>query len=227
MVGHNESWEPGGSPQEEKSKGGCLKYGAIGCLVIAVLIVIGGFFAYRATMKFVLGVTEEYTSAQSTDLPAVYASEKEINAVLDRVRLFIETLYEDTNPSPLILDSRDINILINNHPDWEKLADKAYVAIEGDLVKGEISIPLGKISSIFEGRYLNGLAAIRVSLEEGRPILVIDSMEVGGKELPREFMSTLRTQNLWEETDDTGMDEVLEKLESITVRDGNLIFTPK
>lgn len=228
MDGQNTNWEQGGSSQGEKSKDGCLKYGAIGCLVIVVLMIIGGYFAYKFTRKFVSKVTEEYTSVQPMDLPAVVASETEIHDILERVRLFTESLHEDNKPSPLVLASRDINILINKHPDWKKLAGIAYVTIEGDQVKGEISIPLGEISSMFEGRYLNGLAVIRISMEEGQPLLVIDSVEVAGKKLPDEFMRTLRNQNLWKESNtDTGINEVMEKLESIIVRDGNLIISPK
>ena len=45
--------------------------------------------------------------------------------------------------------------------------------------------------------------------------MVIDSVEVGGKELPGEFMSGLRTQNMWEESyKNPETHAVLEKLES-------------
>jgi hypothetical protein len=232
MSGQNENWEgysTGHDPQQmQESKGGCWKYGAIGCLVILFLMIIGGFIAYRVTMKFVSEVTEEYTSDFPMDLPAVAASETEINSVLERVGIFGNTLHEEKNPSPLVLNSRDINILINNHPDWKNLEGLANVTIEGDQLKGKISIPLEEFSSVFEGKYLNGEAVIRVGMEKGTPFLVIDSVEVGGKELPGEFMSGLRTQNMWEESyKNPETHAVLEKLESIVVRDGKLVISPK
>lgn len=231
MTEYNENWEApstGGSFQEEKSRDGCWKYGAIGCLVILFLMVIGGFIAYRVTMKFVAEVTEDYTSDYPMEMPVVNASRTEINSVLDRVEMFANDLDDDKNTPPLVLNSQDINILINNHPDWENLGNIANVTIEGDQVKGKISIPLGEFSNILEGKYLNGEAVFRVGMDEGIPYLVIDSVEVGGKELPGEFMSGLRTQNMWEESyKNPETHDVLEKLESIIVKDGNLILIPK
>ena len=231
MAGQNESWEAtstGGPHQVEKKGSGCWKWGAIGCLAVLFLLVIGGFIAYRVTMKFVSEVTEEYTSLEPMELPAVNASRTEINDVMERVRMFTSNLDEEKDPAPLILNSQDINILINNHPDWKNLAGLANVTIEGNQVKGKISIPLGEISSIFEGRYLNGEAVIRVGMTEGIPFLVIDSVEVGGKELPEDFMRELQKQNMWQRSNNNpGVNEVIEKLESISVRDGMMVITPK
>jgi len=218
----------GGAPHQQKSRSGCWKYGAIGCLVIILLVIIGGFFAFKGIKGLLSEMTEKYTSVESMDLPSVEASAEEVAAILDRVRSFTNALKGDDRPAPLTLTSRDINILINDHPKWKELSGRAYVTIEGDQVKGEISIPLGEIGEMFEGRFLNGSAFFRVGMESGRLLLFLDSAEVAGEPLPEEIMNVMREQNLAEETNKRpDMVEVLKKLESITVQDGSLIISPK
>ena len=218
----------GGSPQQQKSRSGCWKYGAIGCLVIVLLAIIGSYFAYKGIKGFLSEMNDKYTSVEPIDLPTVDASAEEVTAVLDRVRSFTNALKEDDVPAPFTLTSREINILINNHPKWKELSGSAYVTIEEEQVKGEISIPLGEIGKMFEGKFLNGSAIFRIGMESGRLLLFLDSAEVGGETLPEEIMNAMRERNLAEETNKRpDIVEVLKKLESITVKDGSLIITPK
>ena len=215
-------------PQQQKSRGGCWKYGGIGCLVIIILAIIGGYFAFQYFKGIVSEMTEKYTSVEPMELPAVDASAEEIAATLDRMDSFSNALEGDDNPEPLTLTSQDINVLINNYPAWKDLSGKVFVTIEGDQVKGDISIPLDEIGKMFEGKYLNGFAIFRISMESGQLSLFIDSAEVGGEALPEEIMTALKAENLAKNADEQpNMAKVLNKLESITVEDGTLIITPK
>lgn len=215
------------SQQPKNQSRGYLKYVAIGCAVVILLIAVGGFFVYKGIKSFLSGVSEKYTSDQPMVLPTVDASEDEALAIMDRVEVFTDALNRNASPSPLILNSRDINVLVNNHPKWVKLAGKAYMTIDGERIKGQISIPLDEVGNLFEGRYLNGSAVFRFGMSSGRLLAFIDSIEVGGKPIPEEFMGTIRAQNFAEKAnEDPDVIAVLEKLESITIRDGSLVVTP-
>lgn len=207
---------------------GCGKYIAIGCISVLLLAAIGGFSAYLGIKGFISGMTEKYTYTTPLELPSVDVSEDEAEAVLERVATFTKALKQDGHPSPLMLTSRDINILIDRHPDWTYMAGKVYVTIEDDRIHGQTSIPLDDFGGMFKGRYLNGSAVFRLDMTAGRLLVFIDSVEIGGKALPEEVMSTLRATNL---ADDTNMDPdaaaILQKLDSITVRDGSLSIVAK
>lgn len=215
------------SQQPKNQSRGILKYVAIGCAVVILLVGVGGFFAYKGIKSFLSGVSEKYTSAQPMALPTVDASEDEALSVMDRVEAFTDALDRNASPSPLILTSRDINVLISNHPKWKKMAGKAYMTIDGERIKGQISIPLNEIGNLFEGRYLNGSAVFRLGMSSGRLLAFIDSIEVGGNPLPEEFMGTIRAQNFAETAnEDPDIIAVLEKLESISIRDDSIVITP-
>lgn len=81
---------------------------------------------------------------------------------------------------------------------------------------------------MFEGRYLNALATFRLELAAGRLAIFIDSAEVAGQPLPEEIMSALRAKNLAEKANqDPKAVAILDQLESVAVKDGNLTIVPK
>ncbi len=225
---YEQSYSNGGFQHPQEKKSGCLKYTAIGCAVVLLLAIVGGYFAYRGIKGLVSRLTEEYTSAQPIELPVIEFTEAEASAVMDRVKSFTDAINQNVSTQPLVLTSREINILINDHPDWKKLAGKVFVDIEGDRIKGQISLPLGEAGSMFEGRYSNGSAVFNISMQSDRLLLFLDSATVGDKSIPDEIMNSIRSRNLAEDAyKNPDVAPVLEKIESITVRDGNLIIVPK
>ncbi len=204
------------------------KYIAIGCAGVTLLAAIGGFFIYRGMKGFISGMADKYTYTTPLELPSVDVPNEEAEAVLERVAIFTEALRQNSQPSALMLTSQDINVLIQRHPDWTHLAGKVYVTIEEDRILGQTSIPLGDFGAMFEGRYLNGSAVFRLDMSAGRLLVFIDSVEVGGETLPEEVMSVLRVKNLAEDVNqDPEAAAIIQKLDSITVRDGSLTIVPK
>ncbi len=64
-----------------------------------------------------------------------------------------------TASEPLVLSSDDLNALIEDKPEMK---GKIYVTVEGDEVKGRVSIPLGELGlPMVKGRYLNGKADLK------------------------------------------------------------------
>ena len=221
-----------GKDPEKSGKG---KYIALGCLFASVLLIVGGFFAYRGIMKVVTDLAEEYTDLQPRTLPQVQVSESVAEATVARVDEFEEAVEEGNATQPFYLTSEEINQLIYHHPRWKALAGRVYVTIENDRVKGEvsipldeISIPLGEVGEFLKDRYLNGSAVFNIILTGGRLLIFVDSVEVKGKPLPEELMQHLRSENLAKEVEnDEELRAFIEKLESITVEDGRLRIVPK
>ena len=82
-----------------------------------------------------------------------------------------------------MLTSDDLNALIEENPEFKGMV---YVKVEGDEVKGQVSIPLDKLDfGMVRGRYLNGEADFKASLSDGVLIVTIESVEVNGQESSR------------------------------------------
>jgi len=211
----------------KKSNAG--KYIAIGCLSIIVLAAVGGYLAYRGIKGVIVRVADQYTSTEPLQLPEVDVTDEQASTLLERVSTFTQELDAgDGTPPALTLTARDINTLIERHPEWSEVSDKLRVSIEGDRIHGQTSIPLGGISSMLEGRYLNALAVFRLELSAGRLAVYLDSAEVGGNVLPEELMGPLRAENLAEKVNqDPDVAAILDKLQSVTIQNGTLSIVPK
>jgi hypothetical protein len=210
-------------PEAARKQHGCFFYGCIIASILALLFVILmaviGFFSYR----FVSQLVQDYTASAPRELPKVEMPEGERKALKDRVEAFRKAVNEGTPTDTLILTSDDINALLEEEPD---LKGKFYVKIEGDEVKGQVSIPLEKIGlSMVRGRYLNGEADVKASLKDGILIVTLDALEVNGKKVPEEIMKGIRQENLAKDAyKDVKTSEMLRKIESLEIKDGKIIL---
>lgn len=200
--------------------GNCFLYGC----GAAVLLGIGGVIITAVILKRAFDeFKENFTADSAVVLPRVDDNPDTI-ARLDEWRKVIES---DGEASALTLTQDDLNVLIQHHPDFEALKESVYVTIEGDTVKGDMSFPLDAIPG-FSGRYFNGSATFDVSLEDDRVYLYVLGASVKGEEVPEEGLAGVRTTNLAEDFNrDPNMQEALEHVESITVKDGTVTIVPK
>jgi hypothetical protein len=141
----------------------------------------------------------------------------------DRVKAFREAVDAGTAIEPLVLSGDDLNALIDDNAEAKGMI---YVTIEKDELKGRISIPLDKLGlPMVKGRYLNGEADLKASLFDGELIVHIDAIEVNGKKPPEQIMTDLRKQNIAKDfTKDARNAAMLRKLESLEIKDGNIIL---
>ena len=184
---------------------------------------VGGGIAVFMLYRYAVNTALPYTDTAPTPLPKVEMPPEEEKELHARVDAFREALDSGKPSEPLVLDSDDINVLIADNPD---MRDKVHVDVEGDKVNGQVSFPLEGIGlPAFKGRYLNGKATLKVSLEDGFLRVTLDALEVKGKPVPASFIDQLRTKNLAE---DVGRNpenaEAIRKLESIKVVDGKVIL---
>jgi hypothetical protein len=203
---------------------GCFFYGCIIASVMAVLLMVavgtGFYFLYRTLGRLV----EEYTATASRELPTVEMQPEQRQTLKERVEGFRKAIDAGTPTEPLVLTGDDLNALIEENPD---LKGRIYVAVEGDKLKGQVSIPLESLGlPMFRGRYLNGEADLKASLINGVPLVTLESIEVNGKPLPEGLMSQLRQQNLAKDAYKNPKDaEQIRKLESLEIKDGKIVIT--
>ena len=171
-----------------------------------------------------------FSESRPAPLPAVQMSPAEIEQVQRRYEDFMDAVRGGRHTPPLILTGDDINALIASDRDLRPLKGKVYVTIEGERLKGQVSVPLTDLglSVLFRSRYLNGTGTFLVSLRHGVLLLSPDVIVVKGKPLPSLYLDQLRRRNLAQHVEDNPRVSIaLDKLESIEVKDGKLIVTPK
>lgn len=209
------------SEQPVKKGRGCFFYG---CLTLVLLVLVAALGLYFGTRYVVNQMVAKYTEASPMALPKVDASPTEISALQERVKAFKTAIAEGKQAEPLALTEREVNALIAGDADFSGLKDKIYVSLEGNQVKGQVSIPLDKFPiGKVKGRYLNGSAVFNVSMDNGVLIVTMQSLEVKGNPVPEQVMAGLRQQNMAQEAyKDARQAEVLRKLESVAIRDGRL-----
>ena len=212
--------DPATLPPVRKGRG-CLFYG---CLTGLVLLLIAGLLAFF-TVRYVRNRIADYTDAAPMTLPKVEMGETESRQLKERVKAFGDAMEKGQPTEPLVLSERDVNALIANQAAAKELADKFYVSLEGNQVKGRVSIPLPNLGWFTKGRYLNGDGAFNVSLEKGVLVVTAREVRVKGRPLPDAIMDGLRQQNLAEEVGkDPKNADAIRMLGSIQVQDGQAII---
>jgi hypothetical protein len=202
---------------------GCFFYGCIIAIVLALLmaimVAVGVYIGYR----FLNQLVDQYTATAPRDLPKVEMPPEKRQALKDRAEAFRKAVEAGSPVEPLVLTSDDLNALIEEEPD---LKGKIYVKIEGEEIKGQVSIPLEKIGlPMLKGRYLNGEADFKASLSEGILVVTLDAIEVNGQRVPDQAMNDIRKQNLAKDAyKDAKNAEMLRKIESLEVKDGKVIL---
>ena len=206
--------DPTTTPPPRKGRG-CLFYGCLTCVVLLLIMTVLAVVAIR----FVKNQVTAYTDSQPMKLPSVEMTDAEFQQLDQRVKAFGDAMEKGKPAEPLILAERDINALIVKAANLKELADKVYVAVNGNEVKGQVSIPLSRLGWLGKGRYLNGEATFNVSLENGVLIVTAREIKVKGKALPETFMSQLRHENLAKEAYKNPKNaEAIRKLDSIQVQ---------
>jgi hypothetical protein len=193
-----------------------------------VLIGIAGFFTIRYLANKVTAFVEQYTDTTPMTLESVQVTAAEYQQLDKRVSAFADAVNARKATPALVLTESDINGLIANNPAWKGLKNKVYVTIDGDQIKGKVSIPMDDLAQVpflsrLKGRYLNGSAAFKVSLANGALIVSLQSLEAKGQSPPPQFMTQLQTVNFAQNaTQDPKTQEMIGRLESIEVKDGKL-----
>lgn len=211
--------------QAAKPRRGCFFYGCITGLVLLVLV-LG---ALMVGLHYVKKMVNQFTDSRPMELPMVQMSQVEIDKLKQRFEAFQKAVREQRQTEPLVLAADDINALIANGPERQDLKGKLYVGLEGDQVKGEVSVPLREIGlSVFKGRYLNGSATFNLSFTNGVLSVAPQTIIVKGRPVPEVYMQEIRKQNLAANlANEPAAVAVLQGLKDMRVKDGKLVVVPK
>ena len=157
-------------------------------ILLAVAFFIGGY----------VGVRYVVTSDKPKEVPRIETSEAEQAAVKQRWEEFkkgpqaavpVETPVPDPNATPstepapmstpaanrIELTASDINQLIAGS---RKLNGKAFVAIDNNVARVQVSVPLEKVG--FQGRFLNGELQVRSAPDRNPRNVEITEVSMGG-----------------------------------------------
>jgi hypothetical protein len=209
-----------------KKPRGCFFYGCIAASVLALLMAIAigvaGYFARKAYFQFI----EQNTSTTRMALPKVEMPEEQRKALGERFDAFKEALDRGEDVEPLVLNGDELNVLLQEKGGTK---DRVYFVIEGDTLKGQVSLPLDEFKLPgLQGRYFNGKATFHASLRGGVLVVTAESGEINGRPISEQFMAGIRGKNLAEDAAKNPDNAALiRKLESIQVKDGKIIITPK
>ena len=208
-----------------KPRRGCLFYGCIGgtvCLAAILIAFLLGLYQLKRMLNF-------YTDTHPVPLPSVQMTPAEIEQVKQRVENFQDAV-RSGRPTPVLsLTADEINAFIATDSNLSRVKGKLYVTIDGDRVKGQVSVPLSDLGlGIFRGRYLNGTGTFDVGLRHGALVVTAETLVVKGKPIPSVYMDKIRSENLAANLNNNPRASVgLNHLQDIRVSDGKLVLVPK
>ncbi len=208
-----------------KRQHSCLFFGCIAgavCLVALLLVFLLGLHLVKKAVN-------QYTDTAPMKMPALQLSQPEIEAVQQRFKKFSDATSKGQTTPPLDLNGDEINALIDSNPDFRGVKDKLYVTIKDGRLHAQVSLPMDQIGlSMFKGRYLNGAGSFSLSLRDGMLNLSPVDIAVKGKPLPGVYLDKLRQENLAAGLNaNPDVSGVLNRLQSIDIKDGKLILVPK
>jgi hypothetical protein len=192
---------------------------------MALIVVIAGLIG----MRYAKMMITDFTDNKAAPLPVSQMPPAEMEKVQARVDAFREDLRAKRPTQPLTLTADEINALITTEPDLRPLKDKLYVTIDGNQLKGQVSVPMDEVGlPVFKGRYLNGTGTFNLALRNGLLRLTAESIVVKGKPVPDVYMQKIRTQNLVRNINsDPRASIALGHFQDIEVKDGKLVLVPK
>ena len=207
-------------------RNGCWFYGCVfvvGSLVVVLLgLAVAAFVVYRTLTQYV----EDYTALAPVDLPKVEITEAQRKSAVERARTFRDALKARVDTAPLVLTGDDLNALVQESP---KFKDRVYLTIDEDKLKARVSLPLDEFfkTSLTRGRYLNGEAELKATIQDGDARIEVESIAVDGKPLPdfvRDMFARPGVLNL-DAKGDQG--DLLHQIASFEIKDGEIIVTAR
>jgi len=208
-----------------KKRRGCCFCGCFGLLVLGLLAAVGLFLGARYLADQLMTLSDPAPSA----LPKLEASSALAASLQERIKAFAKALDSGATPEPLTLTEQEVNVLIASVPELHPLKNILYISFGSGQIKGQVSLPLDRLPlSRFRGRYLNGTATFKTSLDNGVLIVTLDSLQVKGQQLPKSALPRFLQGNLANDAYRNPQTALtMRKLEKIEVSEGRVTVKPK
>lgn len=212
-------------PKQGKS---CWFYGCIAAAIAGLLgvgvVAFSGWWVYKKL---------NFTSDEPVALPAVEVSDEELEEIETRVDTFASSLAQNEPVEDFKIDGSGINALILKHAKFGDEDAPFRVAIEGDALRAQFSLPLDKLAEELDqerlrGRYLNGAGSLSVRINDGKLQVSLRDLEVNGNKIPDNFAQAIENRNLMEDVQlPPEARETIQKFERIAIESGRLVIVPK
>jgi len=203
-------------------KRGCFFYACLAVIIFALAASLMAYLSYR----YLRHQLARFLDTAPVPIETVEISPAERDGLQQRLAVFKEAMDSQKIPRELTLTARDLNALIAQTPE---LKGKVFAMIDNGRIKGRISLPLEDIGPLkLKGKYLNGAATFKASLEDGTLNVTIEQVEVKGQPLPAWILSKVRAQNLAQGLQsDPRSAPTMQKLESLRVADDVVVLKNK
>jgi hypothetical protein len=187
--------------------------------LLIVALVLGAYFLKRTMNRWIA----DYTDTAPAPIQKVEYAPEQMDALRARLQAFKNAMDKSPQPAELVLSADDLNALVGVD---RTLGGKVFVQLDGDKLKGNISLPLENVGPLkLKGRYLNGTAAFKVILENGFLDVRLDAVEVKGKSLPDVLLKELKKENLAKEAiTKPEAAATITNLENFQIKDGRMIL---
>ena len=215
---------------ESQKKGrGCLFYACITIVVVIIALFVGTYLGTRHALNTVI---TKYTSSAPVEVPALGLSPEERTRRLALLQTNLQTNLR--SGGVVTLDEIDLNLLLAQSPDLQKFADQIHLAIETNLLKAQVSIPLDqfaewkKVATRFRskqltGRYLNATLVLQPAFENNNLQLDLLDVQVNGESLPDTFTGKIQLETLTQEANrDPDVRRVLDQISAISMENNQV-----
>jgi len=149
--------------EKKKSRKGWII--ALCVVLVVILLAAGGAWVYFMELR------ADLTDEKPVEIPKVTVTEPEKKQLVKDY----ETLRKNVKQgkaSEINLPSDKIDKMISMVDELSPLRGKVSIALQDDIIKAKVSMPLKKIP-MFEGRYLNGEFKVKASIVDGKPVVKI------------------------------------------------------
>lgn len=213
------------NPQKKKSGRSCF---LVGCLSLVAVFIIAIVVLFLGARYYINKSIQQYTEATPVQFEPVTLSDEESKALETRVQEFNRNLQDTNKTAQIVLDSRELNALMAKDSELSKIASNVRVKLEGDQLTCLISFPLDELSKApflggLKGRYLNGTAKVRVSLNGGNLSTKVTGISVKNEELPSEALTALEQNPRWQEMQHSPeVQKLIGKIDWLKITDGKV-----
>ena len=138
-----------------------------------------------------------------------------------RTALSPEPYSEKNARREISLTEKEINALIANNPE---VAQRVAIDLADDLVSIKLVLPVDEEVPVLGGKTLRIHVGITLAYEEGRPVVALKGVSLGGIPLPNAWLGYLKNVNLVDEFGDEGSFWALfsEGVEDLEVEEGHI-----
>jgi hypothetical protein len=199
-----------------QNKKGCLFYGCLTFVLIAIAAVVGTYFGVRKVMN-------TYTSNKPAPLPASNYSREQYDQLASRLQNYY-TNHPDGAAVELSAD--EVNALLQNTAALKKIGDHFWFQIESNQAKAQVSFALGDLGATqYKDRYINGTADMDIKVTNGVAVLHAKNFKINGNPMPDSLSAAIQAQNLATDINNNpDWKKTLSEVKRLEIKDGKVVI---